>query len=275
MGAGFSGLSSLGEGRFTPPSFSTHEQFIPPGLTLADVQQRDPFGNPFHTGAGGPGDVPGTVLGGTTGGGAGAVTSDPRFTTEHLGLPRTSTTSGLTGLLGGGGGGGGGRTRPGGGGGGGYVGTTYGSETTLGGGSYQQQQQAGNTPISHQINAQHQPIDPTTGGVAGPGLYGPFNPTPSGTPVEMAGGMGGQYGGGHGMAGGIQAGGKLGGLSPAEKAQRKAEWQARIQARQEAQRVNQAPQASQFGAQSTTNDRGTGLNPLPKPKPSSTSAQQR
>jgi hypothetical protein len=73
-------------------------------------------------------------------------------------------------------------------------------------------------------------------------------------------------GGLSGMAGGIQQGGKLGGLSPQEKAARKAAWQKSIQQRQEAQRIQQAPQANQFGAQSATNDRGSGLNPLPKPK---------
>jgi hypothetical protein len=81
--------------------------------------------------------------------------------------------------------------------------------------------------------------------------------------------------------------GKMAGLSAKQKASRKTAWQNRVDnrqeataARQEAARVARAPSASQFGSNSATNDRGTGLAPLPKagktkPKPRSTSAQQR
>lgn len=88
-------------------------------------------------------------------------------------------------------------------------------------------------------------------------------------------------------------GSKLAGLTPKQRAARKAAWQARVEnrqenrearqaakaARQEAARVAAAPSASQFGAQSATNDRGTGLAPLPRPGRTrpvrSTSNQQR
>lgn len=74
--------------------------------------------------------------------------------------------------------------------------------------------------------------------------------------------------------------GKLAGLSPKEKAARKASWESKVAAKQERARVKAAPSASQFGRNSATNDRGTGLAPLPKagktkPKPRSTSGQQR
>jgi hypothetical protein len=75
--------------------------------------------------------------------------------------------------------------------------------------------------------------------------------------------------------------GKLAGMTAQEKAKAKASWEAKVAAKQERQRVKAAPSASQFGANSATNDRGSGLDPLPKAgktKPKgrgSTSAQQR
>ena len=62
--------------------------------------------------------------------------------------------------------------------------------------------------------------------------------------------------------GGAQSPGKFAGLTPKQKAAKKAAFQARVAARQEAQRVEAAPSASQFGANSATNDRGTGLEPI-------------
>lgn len=253
---------------------------IHPGYSATAAYGTDPSGRPI--GFGGPqgggrpvgapaaqsGQAPGTAPGGGGGGNRGQFAGGP---------------------AGGGGGGSqnpiGGGTRaiaPGAGGGANAGGASAGGKQTGGGGpsgvTPQVQQQARQQPtarggqtggVQSTAGIDKGPggkpkINPKTGGVTSQGqgvLQGPTANGPStevfvpnqgnnNTPSELQ---------------GAPEPGKLAGLSAKEKAERKAAWQAKVLAKQERARVKAAPSASQFGATSEVNVRGTGTAPLPRP----------
>jgi len=109
---GFSGLSAAAEGRFHSPSFTIAPQFLPPGMSLEQSQQFDPYGV-FGQGAGQgiptPGMI-GTMPAMTSGGGG--------FTASPLAQSTLTSPSFVDPRVSGGGGGYTGGTSYGGGGGG-------------------------------------------------------------------------------------------------------------------------------------------------------------
>jgi hypothetical protein len=80
----FTGLSAAAEGRAHTPSFSIAPQFLPPGMTLEQAQQFDPFGQ-FGGIGGGIAPLPPHLQDVTGGGG-------PGYVDTVTGLPRTDTT---------------------------------------------------------------------------------------------------------------------------------------------------------------------------------------